>query len=96
MFEFSKVAAAVGGVAEVDGLASSGGSIQVSCKNITGDGTITLTGKPGNDKVYRSIESGADAIDLTDPIAVVIDGRFAAIKATSSNSEDEFELEVLS
>lgn len=80
----------------MDGLDSSGGAVQVSCKNIVGDGTVTIKVKPGNDKSYRNVTNGADVIDLTDPIAIIIEGGIKAVKAESSNPGDVFELEVLS
>ena len=95
MYNHSNVAASASGVAEVKQLPQSGDRIQVACRNITtGTGTVTITVKPGGATAYQSITDGT--IDLTAPIGFILEGKFNAIKATSSSGSDVYELEVLS
>ena len=98
MYNHSNVAASSSGVAEVKQLPQSGDRIQVTCRNISvGTGTVTVTVRPGGaqgNANYQSITDGT--IDLTAPIGFVLEGKFNAIKATSSSGSDVYELEVLS
>ena len=97
MFNQKKVADSVSGVAEVTQIASSGrgDKLQVMCNKITtGTGTVTITVKAGSSTEYTSIVDGT--IDLTAPIALVIEGKVNAVKGTSSSGSDVYELEVTS
>ena len=95
MFKHSTVRASSSGVAVAEQLPCSGNRIQVVCRDIsTGTGTVTVTVRPGNATEYQSITDGT--IDLTAPIGLIIEGKFNAVKAASSESGDVFNLEVIS
>jgi len=93
MFNHSKKVDSSSGVAEATQIMNSGDEFQVMCNRITtGTGTVTVTVKTGSSTEYSSIVDGT--IDLTAPIALVIEGRVNAVLATSSSGSDVFELEV--
>lgn len=89
---YSVRADAVSGVAEIDinEIQYKGPRLQVSCEVSSGSGTITLTVKPSGCDQWESITDGE--ILASGPTTVVIDGHLDAIKATSSNTADEYSL----
>jgi len=94
MFNFDEkyLEGSVSGVAEATGIQQTGDKIQVNLYDITGTGTVTVTVCPGDSDEYRSLADGT--ITLGAPTALIIEGRFNAVKATSDNSGDTFTMEV--
>lgn len=95
MFTFGKTAESVSGVAQVDGIKMSGDRFQVNVNKVTtGTGTATITVKAGNDSEFTSIVDGT--IDMSAPVALVVEGTVNAVLCTSNAAGDTYVLEVSS
>lgn len=90
---WSKKAASVSGVAEIDNVGPSSTSIQISCVPVSGSSVVTITVKPALVDSYQSVQDGE--IDLASPTTLVVAGRIDAVKATAANSGDSFDLVVV-
>lgn len=89
-----QTAASSSGVATIDRVAQNADRIQVGIAGESGTGTITLTVRtPCSGQAFRSVVDGT--IDVSDPQDVYIIGKVNAVKATSSESGDSFELVVV-
>ena len=95
MFHHEKTAVASGGVATVTGIKYEGDKFMVYVKDVTaGTGNVTITVNPGDSDEAQAI-AGTNTINLSNPIALVLEGRVNKVIGTGSGS-DAFTLCVLS
>jgi hypothetical protein len=94
MLTLQNEAASASGVATLTKFPRSGPQIQVSLRVRTGTGTVTITVQPAGKKEFESVTDGT--IDASAPTSLTIDGAISAVKATSSQSSDDFDLIVVS